>query len=190
MTDDELAKVFGRVGREPKVSRGVTVFGDPANIVLGDNVRIDHGVTILAGSGHLEIGSHVHVALGVVLLCAGGISLGDFTAIGFGGRLISASDDFTGDFLIGPIYGPGYTKVRAAHIIMERGSILGAGCTILPGVKMAKFSVAGANTLLRKDTRAFHVYTGSPAVEGAIRRKTCEMFANQWDIEWRKTHDY
>jgi galactoside O-acetyltransferase len=191
MTDDELAKIFGRVGREPKVSRGVTVFGPPENIRLGDNVRIDHGVAILAGSGFLEIGSHVHISLGCSLLCTGGITIGDFTAIGFGGRILTASDDFSGEFLIGPMYGEGFTNVKKAAVTMERGAVLGVGCTVMPGVTMGKFSAAGANSLVRKDTRPFTVVFGSPAREAKQERShNCESLANQWDAEWRKRMGY
>lgn len=191
MSDDELAAIFGRVGREPKVSRGVTIFGPPENIRLGDNVRIDHGVTILASAGFLEVGSHVHVSLGCALLCTGGITLGDFTAIGFGGKILTASDDFSGKYLIGPMYGEGYTNVSKAPVDLGRGAILGVGCTVMPGVTMGKFSAAGANSLLRQNTRPFTVVFGTPARESKEeRRRDCEALADQWDAEWRKRQGY
>lgn len=184
LTEDEL-KRFKKVGRECKVSRQATIYG-PENVQLGDNVRIDANVMILAGTkfSSLSCDSHVHVAVGAVLACGGGIVLRSFTAVGFGGQLISASDTFNGHFLIGPSVPDKYREVKKNPIVMERGSFLGARCVVLPGVHLAEWSCGGAGAVFSKSTEPFTIYVGSPAKRYQVRANKCADLAKQFEQEW------
>ncbi len=179
LNDEELKK-FKRVGRDVKVSRHAIVYG-AGNVELGDNVRIDAQVIILATHGSLIVGAHTHIAVQVVLLCTGGIRLGEFTALGFGTKLISASDSFSGDYLIGPQFDPDMVKIDARPIVLERLAVCGAGCIVLPGVTMAEGSTLGAATLLKVDTSPWVCYTGRPARAVFKRSRRASTLAKQWE---------
>ena len=56
--------------------------------------------------------------------------------------------------------GLGVTK----KIIVEDGCWIGAHTTILPGVRIAKGCVIGANSLITKDTEKNGLYVGAPAI--------------------------
>jgi galactoside O-acetyltransferase len=178
---------FKALGRGVKISRQAIIFGRQ-NVSIGDNVRIDAGVKILAANGSLIIGNHVHIACDVILSCAGNIVMEDFTAISMKSQLISASDDFSGRHLIGPVFPERYTKVTRSLIIMERYTIIGANCTILPGVTMREGSAAGACTLLNKSTLPWRIYVGQPGAEVSERSTDLKRLADDWETTWRSLH--
>lgn len=157
----EQLKKFKSVGREVLVSDQATIFG-AENVEIGDNVRIDAGCIILASKGRVKIGSHVHIAVQVLLAAGGGIVLKDHTSISFGSKLISSSDDFSGEHLAGPAYPEDMRQISNHTIVMERFSQVGAACVVLPGVMLGEGSVLGSNSLARNDLKAWTIYGGSP----------------------------
>ncbi len=50
-------------------------------------------------------------------------------------------------------------------IIIEDDVWIGANVTILPGVTIKKGSIIGAGSLVLKDTEAFSIYAGTPAIK-------------------------
>ena len=48
-------------------------------------------------------------------------------------------------------------------ILLERGSWVGAGVIILPGITIGKNAVVGAGSVVTKDVPAFTVAAGNPA---------------------------
>ncbi len=184
LTASEL-KVFKSVGFDARISKDCIIYGHQ-NIVIGDNVRIDAGTVILAAGGQLIVGPHTHIASQCLLSCKGGIELKGFNAVSFGTKLISASDDFGGGFLIGPIFEPDYINVTMEPIIMARNSAIGSNCVILPGVRMAEGSVLAANSLLNKSTQPWKIYLGSPAKEFKDRQQNAKNLAAHWESEWKR----
>lgn len=186
MTDEHLtARGFRKIGRGCKISVGADIIGHH-NIEIGDNVRIDTGVVILAGSpdAWLRIGSHVHIASRAILSCGGGVDLGDFTTIGMGSTLVSASDSFSGDHLVGPVFDSEFTKVTKSPIMLEAHAIVTTGCVLLPGARMREGSVLGAMALLKGEAEEWKVYAGVPAKARQQRsRKAIELGA-AWEKTW------
>lgn len=172
--DAQQLKQFKRVGRGVKISSDARIFG-PQNIEVGDNVRIDAQTTILAGKGSLKIGSHVHVAVGCVLACGGGILIGDFAAISMGSVLISASDDASGEYLVGPQFPEFLRKVTAKRIVIGDHAFLGAGVTVLVGATVEQGAMLGANSTLFSERTAYKwkIHTGTPAVPIKDRKQDC-----------------
>lgn len=176
-----------RVGVGCKIDQRAVIMGGES-IEIGDNVRIDCGAKLLAGGKHanIRIGSHCHIATDAVLMSAGGIEIGSHCCVGIGSKLISASDSFSGHFLIGPQYGgEPYTCVRAGRIVMHDHASVTTDCVLLPGSIMDIGSVLGARTLLKGQTQAWVIYVGSPAKPVANNRSTKAMeLAQQWEQNW------
>ena len=72
-------------------------------------------------------------------------------------------DDFSGDFLIGPVHGNKSTNVSFGSVILKRYSQVGAHCVIFPGVILGEGSVIGTMTLANKDIPEWSIYIGQPA---------------------------
>lgn len=175
LTTEELYLAgFKRKGERVLIDRSVIILG-AEDVEIGDNVRIDAGCIILALKGYLKIGHNVHIASRVTLSCGGGIEIGDNCTISFGSSLISASDDFSGDYLIGPQNPKSMTNVYSAPIIMKNHSHVTAHCCLLPGTLLHEGSVLGAMSLTRVDQiiSPWTMAWGNPAKEMKKRTKQC-----------------
>lgn len=171
--EQQLAK-FKKVGRRVRISDQALIYG-AENIEVGDNVRIDAQTIILAGTGSLRIGSHVHIAVQCLLAAGGGISLGDFTDMSMGAKLISASDDASGENLVGPVHPPHLIKVLKAPIVMDHYSWVGTNGVLMPGVHMEQGAVLGTGGVALGGSRldAWGIYVGVPGK--MIKRRSQEM---------------
>jgi dTDP-4-amino-4,6-dideoxy-D-glucose acyltransferase len=151
------------VGKNLKLSVDVRIYG--ANkISIGDNVRIDAFCILATGAqGYINLGSHIHIATNVALYGGGGIDIGDFCTISSKCTLYSTSDDYSGEYLIGPQIGEDFLKVDCKPIIMKNYSAIGAHALVLPGTILNEGSVLGAMSLAPKELEEWKIYAGTPA---------------------------
>jgi maltose O-acetyltransferase len=57
----------------------------------------------------------------------------------------------------------GFAPVSRGPIVIEHDAWLGAGCVILPGVRIGSGAVIGANSVVVDDVPSLHVVAGQPA---------------------------
>ena len=57
----------------------------------------------------------------------------------------------------------GFAPVSQGPITIEDDAWLGAGCVILPGVRIGRGAVVGANSVVSQDVPPLHVVAGQPA---------------------------
>lgn len=159
-TDDELKEIgFKSIGRNVLLSRKTSIYGAD-KISIGNNVRIDDFCIL---SGNIVIGSHIHISAYVALYGAEGIELEDYTGISPRSTIYSAMDDFSGDFLIGPIHPKELTNVSGGRVIMKKFSHVGANCIIFPNIVLSEGSMIGAMSLVNRSTKEWSINVGIPA---------------------------
>ncbi|MFL5472026.1 MAG: acyltransferase [Gemmatimonadales bacterium] len=56
-----------------------------------------------------------------------------------------------------------FAPVAQGPIVIEDDAWLGAGCVILPGVRIGRGAVVGANSVVAQDVLPLHVVAGQPA---------------------------
>ena len=56
-----------------------------------------------------------------------------------------------------------FAPVSQGPIVIEDDAWLGAGCVILPGVRIGRGAVVGANSVVARDVLPLHVVAGQPA---------------------------
>ena len=56
-----------------------------------------------------------------------------------------------------------FAPVSQGPIVIEDDAWLGAGCVILPGVRIGRGAVVGANSVVAQDVLPLHVVAGQPA---------------------------
>ena len=56
-----------------------------------------------------------------------------------------------------------FAPVSQGPIVIEDDAWLGAGCIILPGVRIGRGAVVGANSVVTQDVLPLHVVAGQPA---------------------------
>ena len=56
-----------------------------------------------------------------------------------------------------------FAPVSQGSIVIEADAWLGAGCVVLPGVRIGRGAVVGANAVVHHDVAPLHVVAGQPA---------------------------
>ena len=128
-----LKKIF-KVGNNCRIMRGVYI-GSGKNIEIGNYCRINE----LTRLSNVKIGNHVMIARDCIIL-----------------GMTHKYDNI--DI---PMERQG--SVSFKQTIIEDDVWIGARVIIMPGLRIRKGSIIGANSVLTKDTENYGVYGGNPA---------------------------
>ena len=159
-------------GKNVLISRKACIYS-PQTIDIGDNVRIDDFCIL---SGNIRLGSNIHISTFVALYGAMGIELEDYTGISPRTTIFSAMDDFSGDFLIGPVHPKGTTNVTGGKVVVKRYSQIGTHCVVFPNITIGEGVAVGACSLVNKSLDDWGIYFGTPAVIQRKRNKKLLKF--------------
>ncbi len=143
-------------------------FYSPERINIGDNVRIDDFCIL---SGNIILGNYIHISAFCALYGKNGIEMEDYTGLSPRCTIFSASDDFTGNYLIGPMVKPEYTNVTGGKVLIKKYSQLGSNCVVLPSVEIQEGVAVGAMSLVLESLDEWKIYKGIPAVYHSVRSK-------------------
>ncbi len=113
-------------------------------------------------SGQITIGSNVHISAYVALYGGREIELEDYSGISPRTSVFSAMDDFSGDFLIGPIHDEKLTNVTGGKVMIKKYVQIGAHCVIFPNLTIGEGAVVGALSMVREDLQSWKIYCGIP----------------------------
>lgn len=153
---------FKSVGENVSIARNCTIIGLP-NIFIGNHVRIDGYTTLAATAGQVSIGNYIHIGGRCHFNAAEDLTFGDFGGTSQGVRIYTASDDYTGKALMGPMVPRDCRMVQRAPVVLGRYAVIGSGTVVLPGASIGEGSVVGALSLVTKPLDPWGVYFGCPA---------------------------
>ena len=166
---------FASIGLGVQVSDKASFHG-ASRISLGNHVRIDDFCVLSAGAGGIRIGDYVHVAVYSSLIGAAVIEVGDFANVSSRVAIYSSSDDFSGSAMTNPTVSAEFTSVAQAPVYVGRHAVIGAGCVVLPGVRIGEGAAVGALSLVKRDCEEFTIYAGTPArAIGSRSRQLLEL---------------
>lgn len=175
-SQQELQNIgFRKVGYDVLISRKASLYGT-GNMIIGDHVRVDD-FCILSGS--ITLGSHIHISAYCGLYGAYGIEMEDYTGLSPRCTVFSASDDFSGNYLIGPMVDESLTNVTGGKVLIKRYSQIGAGCVIFPDIVINEGVAVGAMSLVNKTLNEWGIYTGVPAKKNKDRERELLKLANK-----------
>jgi acetyltransferase-like isoleucine patch superfamily enzyme len=167
-TTKELSTIgFKSAGQNVLISKFARFYG-VEDIEIGNNVRIDDFCIF---SGNIKVGNNIHISAYTALYGKFGIELGDYSGLSPRCTIFSASDDFSGDYLIGPMIDPKYTHVTGSKVSIGKYSQLGSGCIVFPGVTINEGVAVGAMSLVLRNLEAWKIYKGIPAAYYKERSK-------------------
>ena len=149
------------------ISKKVSFYG-AATISVGNHVRIDD-FCILSGS--ITLGSHIHIGAYCAMYGSKGIVMEDYTGLSPRCTVFSASDDFSGDFLISPMAPVEQTNVKGGLVVVKRYSQIGAGSIIMPNLEIGEGVAVGAMSYVNKSLPEWTIYAGVPARKIRERKK-------------------
>ncbi|AMO67227.1 acyltransferase [Zhongshania aliphaticivorans] len=163
---------FARVGDNVALSDKASYY-NCGKITIGNNVRIDDFCVLSAGEGGIMIGNYCHFAVFTSMIGAGKISFGDFGGTSSRVSIYSSSDDYSGEYLVGPQVPSEFSNVHHADVCIGRHVIFGAGSVVLPGVVVEDGASVGALSLVTKSLSSFGSYFGVPARKIGARSRQC-----------------
>lgn len=162
-TNEELLGIgFKFIGSNVLISRKASIYS-PENITIGDNVRIDDFTILSASGGSIEIKNHIHIASFCNLIGKGGIVMDDYSGLSSRVSLYSATDDFSGNYLIGPIMEESCINVITGRIKLEKYCQIGTGSSVLPNVSLGEGAILGAHSFAKSNIQPWEIHAGTPA---------------------------
>jgi len=178
LTEDDLKEEgFKSLGHNVRIAKSCTIIG-AENISLGNNVRIDGYCTLAAvGDGYINLGSYIHISGNCSLLGGAGIIMDDFTALSWGSRIFSKSDDYSGKFMTNPMVPEKFTGGSEGLVRLFKHVIVGANTVILPKVSIGEGVAVGALSLVHKSLDEWGVYSGIPAKK--IKERSKELLSHE-----------
>jgi galactoside O-acetyltransferase len=161
-TKKELQKIgFKSIGENVLISNKASIYG-AKNIEIGSNVRIDDFCIISAGKEGIKIGNYIHIACYAHLIGSGKIIVDDHAQISGKVSIYSSSDDFSGEYLVGPTIPKDFTNVKSLTVHLKKYVILGCNTVVLPGVIINEGTAIGALSLVSKSLPEYGIYGGNP----------------------------
>lgn len=166
-----------------KLGKNVTIYPlakiiCPENLSLGDESVIDDFAVLYCAGKGIKIGNFCHITFHCILQGGGLLEMGDFSAIGPGGIILAASDDYEGNGFIGlKVFGNKYRNVVSKDVIIGRHAHIGMGTIILPGVTLGEGCSIGAGSIVTKDMPPWTICFGSPCkpVKDKPKEKQLQM---------------
>jgi len=146
-------------GKDVLISRKCSIYS-PDKISIGNNVRIDDFCLL---SGSINLKNNIHISAFCALYGSGGIVMEDYTGLSPRCTLLSATDDFSGEYFIGPLLESELTNITRGCIRLNSYSQLGANTVVMPNVTIGQGSVTGAMTFVNKSLGEWGIYAGIPA---------------------------
>ena len=161
-TKEELLKIgFKSIGENVLISDKASIY-NAKNIEIGSNVRIDDFCILSAGDGGIKLGNYIHIACYAQLIGSGAIICEDHSQISGKASIYSSSDDFSGNYLVGPTVPKEFTNVKSKTVHLKKYVVLGCNVVVLPGVTIEEGTAVGALSLVSKDLPAYGIYAGNP----------------------------
>jgi acetyltransferase-like isoleucine patch superfamily enzyme len=134
----------------------------PAAISIGSNVIIDDFVFI-GNHEEVVIGNHVHIASHVSITGGGRCFLSDFCGLSSGTRIITGTDDFSGEALTGPTIPAEFRHVTRGFVSIGAHVVIGANSVVLPNIRIGEGTAVGAGSVVTRDLEPWMIYAGAPA---------------------------
>ena len=169
----ELSEIgLGKYGHNVLISRKASIYS-PENICVGNHVRIDDFCIL---SGNIKLGNYIHISAYSALYGKFGIEMEDYSGLSPKCTILSASDDFSGDFLIGPMIEKNFINVTGGKVTIKKYSQLGCNCVVLPAVTISEGVAVGAMSLVKINLAEWGIYAGNPLVFIKQRKKGLKNF--------------
>ncbi len=182
LSPDQITQLgLASVGTGVVISDRCSIYG-AGSIHLGDHVRIDDFV-ILTARQPVVIGSWVHISAFAFLSGQFGLVIEDFVNVSPRATLLSGNDDFTGQWLPGPMIPEDLRHVQGSCLRLGRYSMVGAHSVVLPGASFGEGAVAGSLSLVKEPLAPWGIYGGVPARLIRPRERRVEELAARFTAE-------
>lgn len=153
-----MSKEFKFCGKNVKVFELCKII-NKNNFSIDDHSQLDDFVFINSGE-MCQIGKFVHISSFSSIVGGGKFSIGDFSGLSAGCRIITGSDDFQGPFLSNPTIPAKYKNVKVGQVKIGEHCILGSNSIVLPNIEIPDGVTIGAGSIVGKQLEPWGIYAG------------------------------
>ena len=146
------------------------------NIEFGEDILIDDFVLIYAKK-KMRLGNHVHIACFTSITGGEEFTIGDFSAVSQGCRILTGSDDFMNGGFGNSTISEKYRNTKRAPIRIGRFVIIGANSVVCPGVVIGEGVTVAACSVVTKDLEPWGVYAGNQRIRERNREGVLQNYA-------------
>lgn len=136
-----------------------TVFINKQNISINENSHIDDFV-FFNGGINTNIGRNVHISAFSSIIGGGELIMEDFSGLSCGCRIITGSDDFSGNSLTNLTIPKEYRDITVGRTVIGKHAILGSNVIVMPNVTIGEGCVVSAGAIVNKDLEPWSIYVG------------------------------
>lgn len=157
---------IGRCGSGVFVERNVRLLRHPEKIEIGENVIVKEGARLCPTNegSSIRIGDWTTIGYHTFIFATSGVEIGANCLIAPFCYLVDANHGIRRDELIRE------QMMSAAPIIIGDDVWLGAGVTVLKGVRIGRGAVVAAGSVVSEDVPEYTIVSGNPAVVTGARR--------------------
>lgn len=172
---EELENIgFAKIGEDVLVSKKASIYA-AHKIEIGNHVRIDDFCIL---SGRIILGDYIHISAYVGLFAGNtGIKCEDFATISSRTVIYAESDDYSGMAMTNPMVSDKFRGVYSGEVVLKKHSIIGTGCTVLPGVTLNEGAAVGAMSLVNEELESWTMNVGIPCKK--IKKRHRELLQKQ-----------
>lgn len=159
--NEEIKKELGGCGENVFIGH-YTIFTNPKDVFLGNNVRID---PFSLFTTKLQVGNNVQICSHTVLGGGGKqkITIGDWCFIGYGSKLFTASEDYSGNSgAVNEFWGN--NKIFRGDIVLNNFSGIASDVMVMPSVEIPEGCTIGAKSFVysSRELSEWSIYLGNP----------------------------
>jgi acetyltransferase-like isoleucine patch superfamily enzyme len=132
----------------------------PEMVSIDTGSRIDDFTRIEGGQG-VEIGRHVHVSSFCSIFAGGACTLGDYSCLAEGARILTGSEQL--DAAMSSVAPGDWRHVETAVSVVDHLAFLGTNSVVLPGLTVGVGGVLAAGAVLTRPLPPWEVWAGNPA---------------------------
>lgn len=185
--DEEIKKTLGSCGQNVFIGHNV-MFIQPENVFLGDNVRIDPFTLV---TSKLKTGNFIHITAYSMLGGSGcSVILGNWCFIGYGSKLFTQSEDYSGDH--GPVNEYwGNNQGTEGDIVFNNYAGVASDVTVFPGVNLPEGTCIGTKSLVHSANYKNDLEETTPMEEFCVyyRNPLKLLKRRNKDVIIEKAHD-
>ena len=100
----------------------------------------------------------------------------DFAGLSPRSTIFSASDDFSGNFLVGPMVKLDYRNIIGGKVVIQKYSQIGTNSIIMPNLTIGEGAATGAFSFVNQSIKPWCIYAGIPATFIKKRQKGLLQF--------------
>jgi len=153
-----MSHAFKTIGKNVKWFER-TVFVRPETISFEDDIQVDDFVLINGGQETL-IQHNVHIASFTTVIGGGRCVIKPFAGLSAGCRIITGSDDFSGQSLTNPTVPKDYKILNLGTIEIGRHALIGSNSVILPNVIIGEGTIVSAGAIVSRNLDPWSIYVG------------------------------